>query len=102
MNLMNADGVKVSVQVSPYLEAVKTYIGESKWMKCRAVCRDVKNEALWALLAGSAVSAKQLDTAEECFLAIGQIERATFIQHIKVPINTIMTNYKYNIFYCII
>jgi len=47
----------------------------------------MKNEAMWALLAGSAVLAKQLDTAEECFLAIGQIERATFIQHIKVLID---------------
>jgi len=46
----------------------------------------MKNEAMWALLAGSAVLAKQLDTAEECFLAIGQIERATFIQHIKALI----------------
>lgn len=97
VSLVNADGVKFFVQVSPYLEAVKSYIGVSKWMECRAVCRDVKNEALWALLAGSAVSAKQLDTAEECFLAIGQIERATFIQHIKAQLkNTI--SYKYNIF----
>jgi len=83
VSLINTDGVKFFVQVSPYLEAVKNYIGTSKWMECRAVCRNVKNEAMWALLAGSAVSAKQLDTAEECFLAIGQIERAMFIQHIK-------------------
>lgn len=82
--LINTEGVKVFVQVSPYLEAMKNYISASKWMECRTVCRNVKNEAMWALLAGSAVSAKQLDTAEECFLAIGQIERATFIQHIKV------------------
>jgi len=47
----------------------------------------MKNEALWALLAGSAVLSKNLDTAEECFLAIGQIERATFIQHIKALID---------------
>ncbi|XP_060875754.1 intraflagellar transport protein 80 homolog isoform X2 [Metopolophium dirhodum] len=83
VSLINTDGVKVFVQVSPYLEALKNYIGSSKWMECRTVCRDMKNEAMWALLAGSAVLAKQLDTAEECFLAIGQIERATFIQHIK-------------------
>lgn len=81
------DGVKIFVQVSPYLEAMKKCIRESKWMECRIVCRNVKIEAMWALLAGSAVSAKQLDTAEECFLAIGQTERAMFIQHIKVKIN---------------
>lgn len=97
VSLVNTDGVKFFVQVSPYLEAVKSYIGKSKWMECRAVCRDVKNEALWALLAGSAILAKQLDTAEECFLAIGQIERATFIQHIKVLINNFIS-YKHNIF----
>lgn len=86
VSLLNADGVRVFVQVSPYLEAVKNYVDTSKWMECRTLCRNVKNEAIWALLAGSAVSAKQLDTAEECFLAIGQIERATFIQHIKALI----------------
>lgn len=59
----------------------------NKWMECRTICRNVANEAIWSLLAGSAVSAKQLDTAEECFLAIGQIERATFIQYIKVLID---------------
>uniref|UniRef100_A0A2S2Q7F7 Intraflagellar transport protein n=1 Tax=Sipha flava TaxID=143950 RepID=A0A2S2Q7F7_9HEMI len=83
VGLTNTDGVKIYVQVSPYLEAMKNYIGAGKWMECRNVCRSVKNEAMWALLAGAAVSAKQLDTAEECFLAIGQIERAMFIQHIK-------------------
>jgi len=87
VSLINTDGIKVFVQVSPYLEAMKNYISASKWMECRTVCRDVKNEAMWALLAGSAVLAKQLDTAEESFLAIGQIERATFIQHIKVMID---------------
>lgn len=84
VSLINADGVKIFVQVSAYLEPMKNYIVGNKWMECRIVCRDVKNEAMWALLAGSAVSAKQLDTAEECFLAMGQIERATFIQYIKV------------------
>jgi len=87
VSLINTDGVKIFIQVSPYLEAMKNYISVSKWMECRIVCREMKNEAMWALLAGSAVLAKQLDTAEECFLAIGQIERATFIQHIKVLIN---------------
>jgi len=83
VNLINMDGVKIFIQVSPYLEAIKNYISTNKWMECRTVCRNVKNEAMWALLAGSAVSAKQLDTAEECFLAIGQVERAMFIQYIK-------------------
>lgn len=84
VGMTNTDGVKIYVQVSPYLEAVKNYMGANKWMDCRNVCRNMKNEAMWALLAGSAVSAKQLDAAEECFLAIGQNERAAFIQHIKV------------------
>ncbi|VVC31811.1 WD40/YVTN repeat-like-containing domain,WD40 repeat,WD40-repeat-containing domain [Cinara cedri] len=83
VSMINTDSVKISVQVSPYLEAMKNYIGANKWMDCQNVCRNVNNEAMWALLAGSAVLAKQLDTAEECFLAIGQNERATFIQHIK-------------------
>lgn len=87
VSLINTDNVKIFIQVSPYLDVMKNYIGANKWMECRTVCRDVKNEAMWALLAGSAVSAKQLDTAEECFLAIGQIERATFIQHIKALID---------------
>lgn len=87
VSLINTDGVKVFIQVSPYLEALKNYIGASKWMECRTICRVMKNEALWALLAGSAVLSKQLDTAEECFLAIGQIERAIFIQHIKALID---------------
>lgn len=84
VSVANTDGVKVFIQVSPYLEAMKGYIEAGKWTECRTVCRNVKNEAAWALLAGAAVSAKQLDTATECFLAIGQVERAAFIQHIKV------------------
>lgn len=87
VSLINMDGIRIFIQVSPYLEAIKNYIGANKWMECRIICRNVKNEAMWALLAGSAVSAKQLDTAEECFLAIRQTERATFIQHIKANID---------------
>ncbi|XP_050425165.1 intraflagellar transport protein 80 homolog isoform X2 [Adelges cooleyi] len=83
ISLVNAEGIKVAVQITPYLESLKNYIDKGNWMECRTLCRAVKNEAMWAVLAGSAVAAKQLDTAEECFISIGHIERVSFIQNLK-------------------
>ncbi|XP_050524425.1 intraflagellar transport protein 80 homolog isoform X2 [Daktulosphaira vitifoliae] len=83
LNLTNEEGIRVTVQISPYLESLKSFISKSKWMECRTLCRSINNEALWAVLAGYSVLDKQLDTAEECFISIGYMERASFIQHLR-------------------
>lgn len=47
----------------------------------------MQDETVWACLAAMAVNAHHLDTAEEAFAAINQIDKVVFIQHIKVKLD---------------
>ena len=46
-------------------------------------CRFVKDNVLWACLAGMSVHAKHLDTAEVAYAAIQEADKVYYIQYIK-------------------
>ena len=46
-------------------------------------CRLVKDNVLWACLAGMSVHAKHLDTAEVAYAAIQEADKVYYIQYIK-------------------
>ena len=47
------------------------------------MCRFVKDDSLWAMLAAMATHSKQLETAEVAYSAINEADKVHYIQYIK-------------------
>ena len=62
--IRRADGALQTVSLSAAPSLLYTYSQAAQWSRCTKLCRFVKDEVLWAILATMAVHAQQLDTAE--------------------------------------
>lgn len=83
VTIRRAEGSVVSTGISPYPTTLHTYVQMSKWDDAVRLCRFVKEESLWACLAGMAAYAKEFATAEIAYAAIDEADKVHFIQHIK-------------------
>ena len=54
-----------------------------KWSEATRLCRFVKDDSLWAMLAAMATHSKQLETAEVAYSAINEADKVHYIQYIK-------------------
>lgn len=54
-----------------------------QWSKATRLCRCLKDDTLWAVLAVLALASEQLDTAEIALSAINEVDKAQYIQYIK-------------------
>ena len=64
VSVRKGDGSLVTTGVSPYPAILHGYVTSQHWEDATKLCRFVKDNVLWACLAGMAVHAKHLDTAE--------------------------------------
>ena len=55
----------------------------SRWAEATRLCRFVKDDSLWAMLAAMATHSKQLETAEVAYSAINEADKVHYIQYIK-------------------
>jgi intraflagellar transport protein 80 len=78
-----ADGALQTVAISPAPSLLYKYSQATQWERCTKLCRFVKDDVLWAILATMAVHAQQLDTAEMALAAIEQVDKLMYIQSIK-------------------
>lgn len=83
VNIRRTDGALLNAKVSPYPSLLYEFVSRSKWEEATRLCRFVKQNELWACLAGMALDARHLDTAEVCLAAIQQVDKLHFIMHIK-------------------
>lgn len=60
-----------------------SFVAQSQWGQATRICRFVKDNVMWAMLAVMAVHANELDTAEVALAAIEQVDKLHYIQHIK-------------------
>ena len=74
------DGSLVVTGVSPYPAILHGYAASHHWEDATKLCRFVKDPVLWACLAGMAVHAKHLDTAEVAYAAIQEADKVHYIQ----------------------
>ena len=74
------DGSLVVTGVSPYPAILHGYAASQHWEDATKLCRFVKDPVLWACLAGMAVHAKHLDTAEVAYAAIQEADKVHYIQ----------------------
>ena len=65
--------------ITPYPSILLEYVSGGKWDDAVRLCRFVKDESLWACLAGMATYAKQLEIAEVSYAAIDEVEATSII-----------------------
>ena len=83
VSVRKADGALLLCGVSPYPAMLYEFCGSGRWEEAVRLCRFVKSDQLWGCLAGMAISARQLDTAEIALAAVNEIDRLQYILYIK-------------------
>lgn len=83
ISVRRADGSLVTTAVSPYPGMLFEYTQSNRWSEATKLCRFVKDETLWACLAGISTQARHLETAEVSYSAIQEADKVHYIQYIK-------------------
>ncbi|KAG8294840.1 Intraflagellar transport protein 80 [Homalodisca vitripennis] len=83
VGVRRSDGALVNSIISPHVPILHGFADTQQWADALRLCRALKDETVWACLAAMAAHARDLDTAEEAYAAINQVDKVVFIQHIK-------------------
>jgi len=83
IGVRRADGSLVATGVPPYPAILHQYVRSGHWENATKICRFVKETILWACLAGMAVTAKQLNTAEIAYTNLQEADKVYYIQYIR-------------------
>ncbi|VDN23637.1 unnamed protein product [Cylicostephanus goldi] len=77
VSLRRSDGSIVTTTIPPFAEALLKHTANSKWDQAIRLCRHIKSEVTWAMLAGLATAAQNTYAAE---IAYGALEEAEKVQ----------------------
>jgi len=83
VTVRRADGALQVAAVSPYPFLLYKFVAQTQWPRCTRLCRFIKDEVLWAVLAVMAINGQQLDVAEVALAAIDEVDKLQYIQFIK-------------------
>ncbi|GMT04173.1 hypothetical protein PENTCL1PPCAC_26347, partial [Pristionchus entomophagus] len=81
--LRRSDGSLLPSAFSPFPAALLAQLEESKWDNAIRLCRHMNDDSLWAMLAGLAMQAKNIYTAEIAFGSLDEIEKVEFLRDIR-------------------
>nr|CAD7260712.1 unnamed protein product [Timema shepardi] len=87
LRVRRMDGSLVNSVISPYPTVLHGYTSASRWDDALRMCRFVRDHTLWACLAAMAVYGRELETAEEAYAAIDEVDKVFYLQNVKkIPI----------------
>lgn len=78
-----ADGALVHSLMATGPLLLHNYVSAGKWEAAVRLCRFLKQDPLWGSLAGMALNAKQLATAELALASLREVAKAQYISKIK-------------------
>lgn len=78
-----SSGVKYTVSVKIYCEALHKCVADGMWRQALQICRRAKNQILWSTLAAIASKKNQLEISEEAYANALQIDKVYYLQRIK-------------------
>ncbi|GMT31555.1 hypothetical protein PFISCL1PPCAC_22852 [Pristionchus fissidentatus] len=81
--LRRSDGSLLPSAFSPFPAALLTHLEESKWDNAIRLCRHMNDDALWAMLAGLAMQARNIYAAEIAYGSLDEIEKVEFLRDIR-------------------
>ncbi|XP_019892165.1 intraflagellar transport protein 80 homolog [Musca domestica] len=76
-------GALLPITVNMYCEILHRTLAEGQWQQSLKICRLAHNAYLWATLAAVATRKNQLQISEEAYSAALQIDKVSYLQHIK-------------------
>ncbi|KAK6042741.1 hypothetical protein COOONC_19754 [Cooperia oncophora] len=79
ITLRRSDGSAITTLVPPFASSLLRNVSQSKWDQAIRLCRQVKNDAIWAVLAGLSTAAKHLYTSEIAYGVLEEIEKAAML-----------------------
>ncbi|RCN33709.1 WD domain, G-beta repeat protein, partial [Ancylostoma caninum] len=98
ISLRRSDGSIVTTTIPPFSGSLLQYAAQSKWDQAIRLCRHVKSETTWAILAGLATASQNIYAAE---IAYGALEEVYFLtvpsdeletlQHYSTPEKLLVT-----------
>uniref|UniRef100_A0A914ZMI5 Intraflagellar transport protein 80 homolog n=1 Tax=Parascaris univalens TaxID=6257 RepID=A0A914ZMI5_PARUN len=83
VSVRRSDGSLVPCGVSPFPAALSAYIAASKWDQAIRLCRHIKEEYLWGMLAAMAANAKNFYAAEIAYGALDEAEKVGFLSELR-------------------
>ncbi|GMR32599.1 hypothetical protein PMAYCL1PPCAC_02794 [Pristionchus mayeri] len=81
--LRRSDGSLLPSAFSPFPAALLAHLEESKWDNAIRLCRHMNDDALWAMLAGMAMQARNIYAAEIAYGSLEEIEKVEFLRDIR-------------------
>ncbi|KAH8269341.1 hypothetical protein KR018_005129 [Drosophila ironensis] len=76
-------GARLPVNVNIHCEVLHRALHEGQWQKALKICRVAQHASLWATLAAVATRKHQLQISEEAYSAALQIDKVSYLQHLK-------------------
>lgn len=83
VTIRKLNGVLVVVSVSSYPKSLYQLVQEKRWSGAIRLCRFVRDNTLWAALAGMAIKAGHLQTAEVALATLDEIDKLEYITYIS-------------------
>lgn len=71
------------MNVNIYCEVLHRCLQEGQWQQALRICRLAQHTSLWATLAAVATRKHQLQLSEEAYSAALQIDKVSYLQHLK-------------------
>lgn len=81
--MRNSDGSIIHTGIAPYATVIHAFISSNKWEDALKQCRFLKENYLWAILAGAAIYNKDLETACIAYAALDEVDKVEYIKYIK-------------------
>ena len=78
-----SDGALLTFAVSPYPTLLFAHVSKQEWEGAVRLCRFLKEDSLWAILAALAVKQQELQTAEIAYGALDAVDKLRFMAAVK-------------------
>lgn len=92
VSMRTSDGAVIHSAIPPYASVLHTYLTANKMAEALKLCRFMKENYLWAMLAGAAIMARDLDTAQAAYAALNEVDKVEYIEYIKQSPNRDIKN----------
>uniref|UniRef100_A0A914H2A7 Uncharacterized protein n=1 Tax=Globodera rostochiensis TaxID=31243 RepID=A0A914H2A7_GLORO len=83
VNVRRSDGCLIVHYVPPFIAALIRCVQHGQWDQAVRICRTMKEEFLWATLAGLAGTEKNYKIAEICYGQLEEVEKVLFLSELR-------------------
>uniref|UniRef100_A0A915Q7B6 Intraflagellar transport protein 80 homolog n=1 Tax=Setaria digitata TaxID=48799 RepID=A0A915Q7B6_9BILA len=83
ISVRRSDGALVSCSITPFPAALTSCIAAGRWDQAIRLCRHIRENHLWGMLAVMAADAKNFYAAEIAYSVLDEVEKVKFLSHLR-------------------